>query len=59
MEQLFRREFLLKVLLTIGTVDLVAITSLSVDSIFAMSMGLIEINDADIETIYTALTLVT
>lgn len=58
MNQLFRREFLLKVLLTIGTVDLVDVTGFDADKVLSMSMGQTEINDADIEMIYTALLLV-
>lgn len=58
MNQLFRREFLLKVLLTIGTTELVTLTGISADTVLSMGLGQTEISDVDIETIYTALTLV-
>lgn len=57
MHQLLRREFLLKVLMTIGTKQLVKETGLSSDEILEMSLGAKIISNSAIESIYNALTV--
>lgn len=58
MKQLLRREFLLRVLMTMGVISLTKITGFTEDKIFNMSAGLSEILDSEIESIYNALTVV-
>lgn len=58
MTQLLRREFLLRVLMTMGVIRLTNITGFTEDKIFNMSAGLSEILDSEIESIYNALTVV-
>lgn len=56
LSQLFRREFLLKVLITIGMVRLKNLTGLSEDHIENLVMGHSKITTVEIESIYRALT---
>lgn len=58
MDNLYRREFLLKVLLTIGTQSLVDISNMSANVIAEKCLGQCEITDLEIEQIYQALTAV-
>jgi hypothetical protein len=58
MDQLLRREFLLKVLFTIGTSALIELSELSLDAITQKSLGQSDITDLEIELIYHALTVV-
>lgn len=58
MTQLLRREFLLRVLMTMGVISLTKITGFTEDKIFNMSAGMSEILDSEIESIYNALTVV-
>ena len=55
MLQLLRREFLLKVLMTIGTEKLVQATGYSAENVLAMSLGQVLISETQIELIYSAL----
>ncbi|MGK7251007.1 hypothetical protein ACSNOU_18305 [Acinetobacter oleivorans] len=56
LSQLFRREFLLKVLITIGMVRLKNLTGLSEAHIENLAMGHSTITTVEIESIYRALT---
>ncbi|NUF45345.1 hypothetical protein [Acinetobacter pittii] len=56
LSQLFRREFLLKVLITIGMVRLKNLTGLSEAHIENLVMGHSKITTVEIESIYRALT---
>lgn len=55
LNQLFRREFLLKVLMTIGTLKLKDLTGFSEVHIENLAMGTSEISTDEIESIYKAL----
>jgi hypothetical protein len=55
MDQLLRREFLLKVLFTIGAQALIDLSGLSRDVVTQKTLGQSEITDLEIETIYQAL----
>lgn len=58
MDQLLRREFLLKVLLTVGTHSFMELSKLSADAIEQKTLGQSDITDQEIETLYQALTVV-
>ncbi|MDC5315976.1 hypothetical protein OHW94_10840 [Acinetobacter baumannii] len=56
LNQLLRREFLLKVLMTIGTISLKNLTGFSESHIENLAIGNTEISTDEIESIYKALT---
>lgn len=58
MDQLLRREFLLKVLLTVSTQSFMNFSKLSVDVIEQKTLGQSDITDQEIEILYQALTVV-
>ncbi len=58
MPQLLSREFLLKVLMTIGTFNLIQHTGFSEEKILSMSIGLTEITETELEAVYSALSQV-
>lgn len=55
MPDLLRREFLIKVLMTIGSSKLVAYTGIAAAEIFNMSIGAADISERSIEAVYQAL----
>ena len=55
MSDLLRREFLIKVLMTIGIHKLVAFTGLKENQVLDMSTGCTAISDLAIECVYQAL----
>ncbi|MCH2003661.1 MULTISPECIES: hypothetical protein [Acinetobacter] len=55
LDQLFRREFFLKVLMTIGVVSLKTFTGFSEAHIEDMALGNTEISNDEIESIFKAL----
>ncbi|HEO1794069.1 TPA: hypothetical protein VAM27_003004 [Acinetobacter baumannii] len=55
LNQHFRREFLLRVLMTIGILKLKNLTGLSEDQIESLANGTAEISTDEIESIYKAL----
>ncbi|MDC5567262.1 hypothetical protein ACG9XL_17090 [Acinetobacter nosocomialis] len=55
LNQHFRREFLLRVLMTIGILKLKNLTGLSEDQIESLANGTAEISSDEIESIYKAL----
>ncbi|HCA5286871.1 TPA: hypothetical protein MW252_002988 [Acinetobacter nosocomialis] len=55
LNQHFRREFLLRVLMTIGILKLKNLTGLSEDQIESLASGTAEISTDEIESIYKAL----
>lgn len=55
MPDLLRREFLIKVLMTIGIKKLLALTGLAVNEVLEMSLGNKAISEYAIEAVYQAL----
>lgn len=55
MPDLLRREFLIKVLMTIGTKKLIALTGLAINEVLEMSLGIKAISESAIEAVYQAL----
>lgn len=55
MDQLFRREFLLMVLMTVGTASLKGITGFTEYKIADMAIGKLAISDDEVDSIFKAL----
>jgi len=55
MNQLLRREFMIRTLLTVGTQAFIEFSKLSVDAIKQKTLGQSDITDQEIETIFQAL----
>lgn len=56
MDQLFRREFLLRVLVTVGTASLKGFTGFTDYKITDMAIGNLAISDDEVDSIFKALT---
>lgn len=57
MDQLYRREFLIRACLTLGDSSINAI-GLSTERIIALSLGILKITNKDMDKIYMALGLI-
>ena len=55
MPDLLRREFLIKVLMTIGADKLIRLSGLAANEVLNMSLGLTAISESAIEAVYSAL----